>query len=59
MKYQVLTADDSDSLERIVNEVIADGWTPHGGLSVAVWSYEDRHGANYTEWQFAQAMVKP
>ena len=35
MRYAILAANDWATLERDVNDRIADGWTPLGGVSVS------------------------
>ena len=52
MKYAIAMADHSrnKSLDEVVEEMIADGWRPQGGLSPI------RTGAY--GWQVCQAMVK-
>lgn len=54
MKYKLLESDSDALLEQVVNDHIAEGWQPLGGVSVVRW--EDAGG--YTAWQYTQAMVR-
>jgi hypothetical protein len=49
MEYQILTEKSVVDLQDLVNKRIGDGWTPLGGVSVAVDG-----GSTY----FVQAMTK-
>lgn len=61
MKYEILSASEMTTLVDAVNERIALGWKPLGGVSVAVWPELrcDAHGATWTESSFVitQAVV--
>jgi len=35
MEYQILEADNTEALERAVNDLIQEGWYPQGGVAVA------------------------
>lgn len=50
MKYKLVKNANPDWLEEEVNELIKQGWTPLGGVSVACYEGED---------YFAQALTKP
>ena len=32
MEYKLVSAPMLDTIERVVNEAMAEGWTPHGSL---------------------------
>ena len=51
MKYTIVTHYDEEVLAAKVEDLIAEGWTPQGGVSVAV----NGQSNNVT---FAQALVK-
>ncbi len=53
MKYQVIDADDIEALVELVNEAIADGWKPQGG--VASTKAVDQGRCDY---YYAQALIK-
>jgi len=53
MRYRLLEAKDVEGLEQEVNEHIADGWQPLGGVAVV------NSQANTYAWWFYQAMVRP
>lgn len=50
MKYIVVKDYDRDSIERIVNKFINDGYVPLGGISVTV--------VGWCDLQYTQAMIK-
>jgi hypothetical protein len=50
MIYHVVETKDVRELERMVNALIAEGWLPSGGISVATY------GAG--NWWYYQAMVR-
>ena len=57
MKYRVISTDNKADFIDLVNEAIAEGWQPHGGVSVV------RYEASYMFdndvcWLWAQAMTK-
>ena len=52
MYYRVVEAKDTEGLETEVNEMIREGWTPLGGVSVV------NSQANTYAWWFYQAMVR-
>ena len=52
MYYRVVEAKDTEGLETEVNEMIREGWTPLGGVSVV------NSQANTYSWWFYQAMVR-
>jgi Domain of unknown function (DUF1737) len=53
MRYRVIEAKDVEGLEQDVNEHIAEGWQPLGGVAVV------NSQANTYAWWFYQAMVRP
>jgi hypothetical protein len=53
MKYEVVVADTTSSLDEQVNNMIKLGFVPQGGASVSKSVY----GANIS-YVFAQAMIK-
>jgi hypothetical protein len=52
MRYRVIEAKDIEGIEQDVNEHIADGWRPLGGVCVV------NSQANTYAWWFYQAMVR-
>lgn len=63
MKYQVVLDDDCPSLETAVNELIAEGWEPLGGVTMQVvhreWENERKgYTESRTDYYYAQAMVR-
>ncbi len=52
MNYRIVEAKDTEGLETEVNEMIRDGWTPLGGVSVV------NSQANTYAWWFYQAMTR-
>lgn len=54
-KYIILEKDNSYSLQEAVNEKIAEGWKPCGGLVVMRYTYGEYEEV---EWLWSQAMVK-
>lgn len=63
MEYKFVSEENGAKLEDAVNELMAAGWAPIGGVSVAVlrstWQ-NDRKGyeESETEWVYAQAMTR-
>ena len=62
MDYKILTATSSKELAEMVNEQIAKGWFPCGGISVsayfASWENERKGYAESVERaEYAQAMT--
>lgn len=57
-RYTIMTGAGAEELAYAVNEAIASGWLPQGGVTVTHRTYEIA-GQNYyeTEWTWAQAMV--
>lgn len=49
-EYRIETSNNPSDLRTTINSYIIDGWTPYGGVSVAIYENRDRI--------FAQAMVK-
>jgi len=49
MTYKLVTAISATELSVKVNEMISDGWEPHGGVAV---------GGDALNKYFAQAMIK-
>ena len=63
MRYTILTAETPEELEAKVNEHLADGWTPCGGVDIRAYMAEwERLGKGYTESEerreYAQAMTR-
>jgi len=56
VKYQILASGCHQTLEMQVNEAIAEGWKPLGGVSVAQSYVEFEHTRGY-EFTYAQAMT--
>jgi hypothetical protein len=52
MRYRIVEAKDVEGLEQDVNEQIAEGWRPLGGVCVV------NSQANTYAWWFYQAMVR-
>lgn len=50
MRYKVCECDTAEKLERAVNDLIAQGWRPLGGLSVTPSHSSGR-------WWYYQAMA--
>jgi hypothetical protein len=48
MEYTILKANDEEYLTKMVNEYIAKGWVPQGGVSMVVSHYS----------HYIQAMIK-
>ena len=63
MEYKFISEASGVELEVSVNELIADGWVPLGGVSVAVvrstWENERKgYEESNIEWVYAQAMTR-
>ncbi len=70
MQYEILVSEISfsidqdyergadESLEAKVNQYIADGWRPQGGVSTVMLREDSRGDSKYTVIQQYQAMVK-
>lgn len=63
MEYKFVSEDTGTRLEEAVNELLLQGWTPIGGVSVAVlhstWENERKgYEESQTEWVYAQAMTR-
>lgn len=56
MKYRIIESEDSDRLESLVNQAMADGWIPQGGVCAVRYQYES-HGDTQSAWWYSQAMV--
>lgn len=54
MQYTIVSAADEKTLEARVNEAMAKGWTPFGGLGVSLIVSNGKR-----LYIFAQAMTKP
>jgi hypothetical protein len=52
MHYRIVETKGTEGLETEVNEMIRDGWTPLGGVSVV------NSQANTYAWWFYQAMTR-
>lgn len=51
MEYTVINYDSIESLIKVVNEYIKDGWKPLGGICLTP-------NSQYAGPQYAQAMIK-
>ena len=58
MKYQIIETCQSSDLMDVVEQFIAEGWEPQGGVSVSVVSYVGCDGDPTTSETWSQAMVK-
>lgn len=63
MEYKFVSEATGTKLEESVNDLIATGWVPLGGVSVAVvhrtWENERKgYQESETEWVYAQAMTR-
>lgn len=63
MQYVILGAEDAKVLDELVNNAIADGWEPQGGVTCSgVFQSWENERKGYTEsetnYTWAQAMVK-
>lgn len=59
MKYRMVQANDSTTLDREVNDLMVLGFRPHGGIAVA-YNPQTVHPNGNVNWEFpifAQAMV--
>lgn len=54
MEYTVIWSTSKIVFEEVVNDAIRTGWTPQGGVSVAIQGDSDING-NYL---FCQAMIR-
>lgn len=55
--YRVIAADGADDLEHLVNEAMADGWEPVGGIAISSVTRETRDGDVFFD-TLLQAMRK-
>ena len=63
MEYKFVSEETGTKLEEAVNALMALGWVPLGGVSVAVlrstWENERKgYQESETEWVYAQAMTR-
>lgn len=63
MEYKFVSKESGTKLEEAVNELMAAGWVPLGGVSVAVlhriWQNDHKgYEESETEWVYAQAMTR-
>ena len=58
MKYTIIRSGDASWVVDKVNEFIAKGWEPQGGISVGMAIGKDRYGHRLEQKKFAQAMIK-
>lgn len=61
MEYVILKETTFESLDKVVNRYIRDGWVPQGGVAIAVlennvFSYRQSDGKLY--YTIAQAMTR-
>ena len=57
MEYEIAVGNSSENLEKVVAEMISEGWKPQGGI-VAYTSSTSRLFGTTWNVSFAQAMVK-
>lgn len=57
MKYDIITAENTPSLVAKVQERIAEGWVPQGGVCAVEMTRNSRTGTHY-KVTLLQAMVK-
>jgi hypothetical protein len=63
MEYKIVSRQGDRELEAAVNELIAEGWQPLGGVSVVVlhqtWENERKgYTESDTQWVYSQAMTR-
>lgn len=59
MQYTVIQEDSPDALATQVNNWIAEGWMPLGGVATAGYTWENmRDGGTDSSAWFVQAMTK-
>lgn len=63
MQYVIVGAEDAKVLDQLVNNAIADGWEPQGGVACCAvfqtWENSRKgHTESETMYTWAQAMVK-
>jgi hypothetical protein len=57
-EYIAVTGENKDEFEMLVNKRLAEGWQLQGGVSVAIYTVEDRDGfINIHDW-YSQAMTR-
>lgn len=56
LKYKVAVAKYSSGLEGLVNALMAEGWSLHGGISMC--EVEDDENPNQRILMFSQAMIR-
>ena len=61
MKYHILTSNSLHDIQNQVNQYIAEGWIPQGGIQITVTkTYANSDdGTNSSQWLYAQAMTRP
>lgn len=60
MKYQVAYAGNQTDLSTRVNQLLAEGWSLQGGVSVTSLSYHNARDDFWeTTWEYNQAMCLP
>ena len=58
MKYHIIETHHSSDLMDVVDQFIAEGWEPQGGVSVSVVHFVGCNGDPTTSETWAQAMVR-
>lgn len=58
MRYEALIKDNVIALEEQVNEFIAKGWRPLGGIAVTAFGWPDDDGHVQKSTQYLQAMIR-
>jgi hypothetical protein len=54
MEYRIVKMNDLKDFSEKVNQLIAEGWTPLGGVSIAVYRTPDYE----THHHYAQALTR-
>ena len=58
MEYEIADATSSESLEKLVAEMIQEGWEPLGGVAIYTMNVARGVMGNLAANHFVQAMVK-
>ena len=56
-KYEILTSEDREELEKHVSEALTRGAKPVGGVSVTTYQYTDRDGDTDRVFVYTQAVA--
>lgn len=57
MKYLILDAGDHSEMMKKVNEKIAEGWNPLGGIAAYTIAQRDGYNREWMEIWFMQALI--